>query len=193
MAWRWGQRPDDSDTAGKLLAAASDGDETAAAQLFTLAARRPDDIRLYTEVLPAMTPGAVTAAVDADAQQAAQVARSALGHVGDPDLRWADAARIITWLHWIQVRAGEADDLGLLEEATRAVLTWDAAWDQWEPQRMIRRWLAQLRGDQAAAAARALREHGDPAHFAELAGERHVDERIRRAVRPAPPKLPSER
>src|SRR5947208_12653530 len=42
------------------------------------------------------------------------------------------------------------------------------------------------------ADARAIREHGDPAHFADLAGERHVDERIRRAVRPAPPKLPSE-
>src|ERR1019366_4053185 len=83
---------------------------------------------------------------------------------------------------------------GLLEEAGRAVLTWDAAWDQWTPQRQVNQWLARLRGDQAAAAARALREHHDAArHFAELADDHRVDERIRRAVRPAPSAPPGER
>jgi hypothetical protein len=106
--------------------------------------------------------------------------------VHDPDLGWDDAARIITWLHQIQVRAGEADNLGLLEEAAGAALIWDAAWDQWTTQGDIRHWLARLRGDQGAAAARAIREHGKASHFADLADDRRADERIRRAVRPAP-------
>ena len=66
---------------------------------------------------PTMTRDAVAAAVDADTQQAAEVLRAAIGHVHDPDLGWDDASRIITWLHHIQVRAAEADDLGFLEEA----------------------------------------------------------------------------
>ena len=49
---------------------------------------------------------------------------------------------------------------------------------------MIRGWMARLRDDKAAAAARALREHGEVTHFAELADDRRVDERIRRAVCP---------
>jgi hypothetical protein len=186
-------QPDISDTAGELLAAANDGDAAAASQLFATATRRPDDVRLYTELLPTMTSDAVAAAVDADLRQAADVVHAALGHVHDPDLGWADAVQIITWLHRIAVRAGEADDLGLLEEATSALLAWDAAWDQWTPQRQIRQWLVQLRGDQAAAAARALREHADAArHFAELAADRRVDVRIRRAVRPTLPASPGE-
>lgn len=179
-------QPDGGDAIGTLLSAANDGDETAAAQLFMLAARRPDDVRLYTEVLPAMNRDAVSVAVNADQQQAAEVVRAALGHVRDPDLGWADAGRVITWLYWIAVRAGETDDLGLLEETASVMLTWDASWNQWTPQRMIRQWLARLRDDQAAAVARALREHGEARHFAELADDRRADERIRRAVRPAP-------
>jgi hypothetical protein len=183
-------QPDSTDTAGQLRAAANEGDAGAAAQLFATSARHPGDVRLYTEVLPAMTRDAVAAAIDADPQQAAEVVRAAVGHVHDSDLGWDDASRIITWLHHIQVRAAEAGNLGLLEEAANAVLTWDAVWDQWTPQTEIRQWLAKLRGDQAAAVARVIREHGMATHFAELADDRRADERIRRAVRPAPPSLP---
>lgn len=140
-----------------------------------------------------MTREAIAAAVDADTHQAAEVVRAALGHVRNPDLGFGDAERITTWLNRIAVRAGEADDLGLLEDAANAMLTWDAARDQWTPQNQIKQWLARLRGDQAAAAARAFREHRDAArHFAELADNRRADERIRRAVRPAPSASPGE-
>lgn len=176
-------QPDPADSAGTLLAAASEGDATAAAQLFALAASRPDDARLYTEVLPAMPWDAVCAAVDADHHHADEVVRAALGHVRE-DLSWGDAARIITWLYWITARAGEDDDLTLLEEALRTTLAWDAYWDQWTPRDLIRRWLGRLRDDHAAAAAQALREYGDVSHFRELADDRNADERIRRAVRP---------
>ena len=175
--------PDPGDTAGQLLAAASAGERAAAMQLFALAARQPDDARLYTEILPAIPRGAVSAAVDADRQQAREVARAALGHVHQYDLDYDDAARVITWLYWIAARAGEINDLGLLEEALRAVLAWDAHWDRWTPQKVIRKWLAGLRNDHAAAAARALRDHGEAAHFSELAEDRSADERLRRAVR----------
>lgn len=177
-------QPDPGDTAGTLLAAASEGDATAAAQLSALAASHPDDARLYTEVLPAMPWDAVCAAVDADHHHADEVVQAALGHVRE-DLSWGDAARIITWLYWITARAGEDDDLTLLEEALRTTLAWDAYWDQWTPRDLIRRWLGRLRDDHAAAAAHALREHGDASHFRELADDRNADERIRRAVRPS--------
>ena len=177
-------QPDPTDTAGTLLAAASDGDAAAAAQLFALAASHGDDARLYTEVLPAMPWDAVCAAVDADQHRAGEVVQASLRHVRE-DLSWDDAARIITWLYWITVRAGEDHDLTLLEEALRATLAWDAYWDQWTPRDLIRRWLGRLRDDYAAAAAQALREHGDVSHFRELADDRRADERIRRAVRPS--------
>jgi hypothetical protein len=51
-----------------------------------------------------------------------------------------------------------------------------------------------LRDDEAAVIARALRDRPDAArHFAEVADNRHADERIRRAVRPAPSASPSAR
>ena len=178
-------RLDDADTAAQLRAA-NDGDENSAAQLFAMAARHPGDIRLYTEVLPVMTRHAVAAAVDADPEEAAEVVRASVGHVHDLDFRPEDADQIITWLHWIQVRAGEKNDLGLLEETLSVVLTWDTAWD-WDRRdlrKLLRQWLGQLRGDQASAAASALREHDTPGHFAELADAPDADERIRRAVRP---------
>jgi len=82
----------------------------------------------------------------------------------------------------------------LLQEAAGAALTWDVVWDQWTPQFQIKSWLAQLTGDQAAAVARALREHADAArHFAELADDRRADERIRRAVRVVPDAPADER
>ena len=144
-------------------------------------------------MLPTMTRDAVAEAVDADPRQAVEVVRAAIGHVHDPDLRRDDAARIITWLHRIQSRAGRGDNLELLEEAAGAALIWDAAWDQGTPQAEIRHWLARLRRDQAAAAARAIREHANASHFAQLADDSSTDERIRRAVRPAlspPPDRP---
>jgi Protein kinase domain/Translation initiation factor IF-2, N-terminal region len=178
------RRPDGAATAVQLRAA-NDGDGRAAAQLFAMAARYPGDVRLYTEMLPAMTRVAVAAAVDADPGQASEVVRAA-AHMSRTVLRREDAAQVITRLHWIQERAGEADNLELFEEAASAVLTWDGAWDQREPQRLIRQWLAQLSGDQAAAAAHALRDHAASArHFAGLADDRLVDERIRRAVHDA--------
>src|ERR1019366_5875987 len=42
---------------------------------------------------------------------------------------------------------------GLLEEAGRAVLTWDAAWDQWTPQRQVHQWLTRLTGTASFAVA----------------------------------------
>jgi hypothetical protein len=71
------------------------------------------------------------------------------GHVHDPGLSFGDAASIIARLHWIQARAAEIGDLDLLHDAADAVLTWDASWDQWTPQRQIRSWLALLSGAEA--------------------------------------------
>jgi hypothetical protein len=63
----------------------------------------PDSTTAITEAVGKLT---VIAAVDADRGQAAEVARAALGYVRDPDLSWAGAAGIITWLYRIAVRAG---------------------------------------------------------------------------------------
>jgi hypothetical protein len=177
------EQPDGSALADELRAAADSGDGTAAAQLFALAARHPDDIRLYTEVLTGLSRAAVNAAVAADMQQTAEVVRAMTTYVGHPDVHYGDAARITIWLHWIEVRAAEADNLDLLQEAADATLTWDAHWDQRVPQAQIRPWMTALRGDQAAVVARALHDHrGAAAHFAELSGNRDADVRIRRAV-----------
>jgi hypothetical protein len=104
--------------------------------------------------------------------------------VRNTGLAFVDADRVITWLHWIEVWAAEASDLDVLQVAADAVLTWDAHWDQWTPQRLIKAWMASLTGAAAAVVAGALRDHRDAArHFEELGDNRRVDERIRRAVR----------
>jgi len=196
------KRPDISEISWRLSEAAWDGDESAAAELFALAARYPDDRRLYAETLPAMTHGSVVAAVDAGRHDTLEIlgamgdrARSAAfgsgsgsdsgsGPASDADTEQSE--RIITWLHWIQARAGEAKDLELLEEATRAVLAWDQEWDRDRPRRQIASWLGLLQGDQAAAVARALREApGSAKHFGDVLDDGQTDERIQRAVRAA--------
>jgi serine/threonine protein kinase len=188
-------QPDDSDPAAQLGFAANDGDIAAALRLFGLALRYPDDLDLYTEVLGRLNRDAVQAAVSGDRQQAAEVVRAMKHHLYDVGrLSFGDADRIITWLHWIEMWAAEADDLDLLRDATEAVLAWDAHWDQGIPQRSIKAWMASLRGDAAAVVAGALREHRDAAqHFEDLWNDRRVDERIRRAVRSTPPRAPGIR
>src|SRR5262249_53479938 len=105
-------------------------------------------------------------------------------HLRDPYLPFDDAARIITWLHWVQVWAAEADNLDLLQETADAVFAGDAQRDQWTPQKLIKSWMTTLRGDAAAVVARVLRRHpGATRHFSELGDNRRVDERVRRAIR----------
>jgi len=70
------------------LRATADARDGRAAQLFAFAARHPDNIRLFTEVLSGLTRDAVNSAVDADMQQAAEVAHAMNGHVHDPDLSY---------------------------------------------------------------------------------------------------------
>jgi hypothetical protein len=176
-------QPDTSDPVVQLVTAANGGDRTAAAKLFVLAVRDAGDEDLYCNLLPQLNRNAVHAAVAADPPRAIEVAR-AMGEHRWADLPYDEAARIITWLHWIEMWATEKGDLDLLEEAAQALLAWDARWDQWTPQRDIRAWMAALRGEAAAVVARMLRRNPDAArHFAELNDDRHVDERIRRAVR----------
>jgi hypothetical protein len=182
-------QPDKSDPAAQLLVAANDGVSGAAASLFGLAMRHPGDLELHTEVLGRLTEDAVHVALAADKRQAAEVVRGMNNHLRNSgQLTFADADRVITWLHWIEVWAAEAHDLDLLRVAADAVLAWDGHWDHWTPQRLIKAWMTSLTGDVAAVIAGALRDHQDAApHFEELANNRRVDERIRRAVRPTRP------
>lgn len=176
-------QPDNSDPAVQLLTAANNGDRATAAKLFTLAARSPSDENLYCDVLPRLNLDAVHTAVAVDPPRTIEVVRAMGEHLW-ADLSWDEAARVITWLHWIETWAADEGNLNLLEEAAQALLAWDARWDQWTPQRNIKAWLATLRGDQAAVVAGVLRRNPDAArHFAELNEDRRVDERIRRAVR----------
>ncbi|MEV7624139.1 hypothetical protein [Actinoplanes sp. NPDC089786] len=176
-------QPDGSDPAAQFMAAANNGDEAAAAKLFALAARSPNDTDLYCRILPRLDPEAVYAAVAADPQRAIEVAHAMREHLW-ADVSHEEAAGVIMLLHSIERWAADDGDLDLLEEAAEALFVWDGRWDQWTPQRTIRTWMATLQGDPAAVIARQLRRNPDAArHFAELNEDRHVDERIRRAVR----------
>ncbi|HEY1702380.1 MAG TPA: protein kinase [Trebonia sp.] len=167
----------------RLSAAANGGDGKAAVDLFALAARQPQSIRLYTEMLPALTREAVVAAVDADPGEAIEIARAMAGRVRDSHLAVGDAARIITMLHWIQARAARNDFLSLLEDAARAVFAWDQHWNLPEPRREISAWLPLLSGDHAAAVARELREcPGSARHFGGALNDDRTDDRLRRAI-----------
>ena len=180
------KRPDTSEAAARLSAAASDGDAQAAVELFALAARYPDDTLLYTQTLPGMSRDAVIAAVDSTRHDTVELTRAMNARAHDTGLDPDQAARMTTLLHWIQARACDARDLGLLEEVTRAVLAWDEHWNQETPQREIARWLPLQRGDQAAAVARALRETpGSARHFTAVLHDDRADERIQRAIRAA--------
>ncbi|MDQ7909086.1 hypothetical protein RB614_31645 [Phytohabitans sp. ZYX-F-186] len=161
-------QPGGGDAAAQLMVAANQGDAAAAAKLFALAARSPNDADLYCDVLARLDFDAVHAAVTADPPRAIEVVHAMREHLGG-DLSWEEAARITTWLHWIEVWAADHGDLDLLEETVDVLLAWDARWDQWTPQRHIRAWMATLEGEPAAVVARLLRRNPDAArHFAEL-------------------------
>ncbi|GIF01099.1 serine/threonine protein kinase [Paractinoplanes rishiriensis] len=178
-------QPDSSEPAQQLLTAANDGDDTAASDLFALAARHVHDLAFHSEILSRLDGQAIHAGVASDPARAREIVVALREHLTDSgQLHYTDADRIITFLHHIQVWAAEAEEWDLLQDTAETVLAWDERWDQWTPQKQIRLWMASLSGDAAAVVAGALRrEPGAARHFEEILENRRVDERIRRAVR----------
>jgi hypothetical protein len=125
-------------------------------------------------------------ALTRNSRQGIDVLQAMAGHVRGDGTTWvqfSEADHAVTWLHAVAAYAARAEDWDLLEEAARAMCEWDGAWDQWAPQDVIRPWLRSLTGDAAGLVASVLLDHPHSArHFADLAGERAVDSRVRRAV-----------
>jgi len=169
-----------------LLAELRGGDSSALHRLCALAARNPQDYDLYIDVLPQLTDDEVIEAVRRDRPATLEVAEAMARHVGGDwqyrDFKWANAVIRLPWR--IARRAAADQDWELLESAFETVAQWDELWDQWDVQKAIRSWLRDLKGDAARITARILQVHPDSApHFADLADDRRVDQRLRAAVR----------
>ncbi|MFI7180008.1 serine/threonine protein kinase [Streptomyces spororaveus] len=160
------------------------GDPNAPERLLALAAAHPENAALYCDVLLRVEPEALMPVMMADPPRAVEIVRAMsalLGTHRPPESGEVDA--VILWLFAVARQAVDSAEMHLLEECCDGAFGWDALWDQWRPQDMIRPWLRTLTKDAAAAVAGALRDHPDCArHFSSLAADVHVDHRIRSAV-----------
>jgi serine/threonine protein kinase len=97
---------------------------------------------------------------------------------------WVDS--VIISLLDVASAAARTEDLELLDKAATALFAWDAAWDQWTPQKPIGRWLTALQGLAAGVVAQTLSDEPDAGrHFSDEASDRRTDRRIRDAIRRA--------
>ncbi|MGW2933546.1 serine/threonine-protein kinase [Streptomyces sp. NPDC001156] len=170
----------------EALLAESPTDPAAADAFLDLIASNPDDYELYLHILPELAFEHAAPALSRHPQQGIDLARAMAGHVhgdGRNRVEFYEADRAVAWLHRVAADAARTESWDLLDEAIRAMCTWDGAWDQWQPQDDIRPWLGSLHGDAAGIAAAGLRDHPDCArHFSSLAEDRTVDRRIRSAI-----------
>jgi serine/threonine protein kinase len=173
-----------------LQRALNAGSATGAHELIALVAAHTGDAPLYCDLLVKIPLQALLPALLADTQRAVEVVSAMatlLGTHRSPERGEVDAA--IMWLIDIAQEASAAGELDLLEECCNGAFEWDAAWDQWGPQKHIAAWLRTLTSDSASSVASMLRQHPESAaHFSHLADDVRVDHRIRSAVeRPAWP------
>ncbi|MFD9068476.1 protein kinase domain-containing protein [Streptomyces lasiicapitis] len=183
------QRPP-VEQAEPLLIAAHAGDPTSVNALLVLITDFSDDYNLYVEVLVELPPERAAPPLSRNPQQANALLHAFAQQVdgdGVKLVQFRDAARVVAWLHALAAWAADQSEWDLLDEAVRTMCTWDAAWDQWDPQDTIRPWLRSLTGDAASIVASAFRDHpGSAGHFEGLADEQGVDMGIQQAVRVAP-------
>lgn len=160
------------------------GSAAAAEELIALAAAHTGNAPLYCDLLVTVPVILLMPAILADSHRSVEVVRAMAALLGthrSPERGEAD--RAIMWLITIAQHAGHESELDILEEACLGAFEWDAAWDQWSPQREIASWLISITGDVASSVAAALRQHPEcAAHFHHLADDVHVDHRIRAAV-----------
>jgi hypothetical protein len=173
--------------ATSLIRDANKGSQRAADAFLALLADHPGDYGLYIGELTQFTVSQAGRALERDLPQAHTILRALAEHVDGDGARWVqfgEAATVVSWLYGVASYAASRHHWDLLEDAADVMCIWDAAWNQWHPQKQIRPWLEALRGEAAAAVASVLRQHPESAsHFSELAENRTVDPRIRQAVR----------
>ncbi|MFI9587828.1 hypothetical protein ACIHCQ_39895 [Streptomyces sp. NPDC052236] len=175
--------------AHRLLEEANGEDDTAAAQLLTLAADQPGSYELYLDVVTQLSVSTAETVLFANRQQTAAVVRALTGHaVGDRGdwPSWQEADRAVWWLLDVARLAAGEDQWDLLDTAVQGMCDWDGRWDRWKPQSDIKNWMSTLTGHAAAVVASALRAQPHGArHLRELADDRRVDMAIRSAVHAA--------
>ncbi|MGA5065284.1 protein kinase domain-containing protein [Streptomyces exfoliatus] len=165
------------------------GDPAAVASLLELIADHPENYELYVRALTGLPAEEVGPWLSRNPQGSERVFKALANHAGGRGtgrVQFAEAARAADWLHTIANFAAAKEDWDVLDESTRTMCTWDAAWDQWSAQDRIAPWLRSLSGQAAQLVAAVLRDHPRSArHFSGLAQDRMVDLRIREAIRAA--------
>ncbi|MFG2425088.1 protein kinase [Streptomyces sp. NPDC048448] len=172
--------------AQQLATAAQEGDTDSALRLLALAADHGSDYELFLDVLPGVEMDLIGPLLLANPEQARTLVQAMAGHVrgdGTDSPHYNESKRAIAWLRGVAGEAAKEEEWDLLEEASRAMCTWDAASNEWDQQDAIRDWLRRLHGEAAQILAAVLREHPHSArNYHELAGERAVDMAIRGAI-----------
>ncbi|MFD7296763.1 protein kinase [Streptomyces sp. NPDC059897] len=165
------------------------GDPAAVTALLELIADHPEDYELYARTLTALSAEQAGPWLSRNAQWSDRLFKALADHAdghGTHRVQFAEAARVVVWLHTIANFAAAKEDWDLLEESARTMCTWDAAWDQWGAQDRIAPWLRSLSGQAAQLVATVLRDHpGSARHFSGLTQDGTVEHRIREAIRAA--------
>lgn len=175
-----------TESAKRLLERTRAGDPAAVNALLELIADHPEIYELYLHTLTELSAEQVGPLLSRDRQRADRLLGAMAQHVEGGEGRFVqfyEAARAATWLQAIANFAAAKDDWNLLDEAARAMCTWDGTWDQWNAQDRIAPWLRSLSGQAAELVAAVLRDHPQSArHFSGLSRDGTVDRWIRQAI-----------
>lgn len=167
----------------RLLAAIRSGDPTGIGQLVDLAVRNAGHYDLYLNVLVQLGHDPTEAAAAANPPAMREIVRGVLDLDGGNGvtLEYGDVDQLITWLLIVARHAETCGEWDLLEDTADSIFYLDL-WDRWAVQSDISAWMAGLSGHAASVVAEALRRNPENRpHFTQLATNRRVDHRIRRA------------
>ncbi|MFB7782190.1 protein kinase [Streptomyces vinaceus] len=174
--------------AERLLDAAVEGGPQAAETFISFIADHPEDGDLYIDTLTRLIPERAASALLALPNDAARLLEAMSNHASTRTRRihYAEADKATLWLQRVSAFAAAESAWDLLDEAARAMCTWDSTWNQYRAQDHMVTWLRSLEGESALLLAAVLQEH--PRCAEHLAGGLHqggTDRQILNAVRQA--------
>ncbi len=149
--------PQPTEQARSLLKAAHRGEDGAAAALLELAEENEEDSELYLDFVASLRRKQMSGYVGAEPEVAGRIAAAMSLHVREDFHGNFDDMNVPLRFIWdIAALADEDGDFGLLEDAAIALFEAEAYCARYEQRHRTRHWLEGLRGQAAAAVARAL-------------------------------------
>lgn len=171
-------------TARRLLDEARNGSVQSGIRLLDIAEASPDDFELYAESVSLLASDTILFAAEQRSSVLVAVLDSLVSlRAGNFYARFHQVENLEDFAARAFTVAVSRNDIDLAVSALEAFCVWDNEWDQWRPQRVLRRALTGVRKPLVERVARVLRRYPSTvAHLSELADDSRVDPGIRAVI-----------